>query len=317
MASVIKKSNDRTASIHRVGDESAFAPGGFDVAALSAGAALTATEAVLSGRVASAYALSRPPGHHATRATGGGFCLFNNVAVAALHALEVKGLERVAIVDFDVHHGNGTQDIFYDDGRVLLISLHQDNNYPLHSGPLTDVGAGDGEGYTINVPLPPGSGSGAYRAAFERVVLPALEAYRPQMIFVSAGFDAAFLDPLSAQMLGSDDYRFFGAALASCADELCGGRLLALHEGGYSPALVPFCGLAFVEAISGAKTEIVDPYMESAEAWGYQDLQPWQDALIARVEEGPLALLRSKVGEGAANGGKANGGAPVAQKKAA
>jgi acetoin utilization deacetylase AcuC-like enzyme len=186
-----------------------------------------------------------------------------------------------------------------------MISLHQDSNYPLNSGPITDVGEAKGEGYTINVPLPPGSGSGAYRAAFERVVLPALEAYKPQMIFVSAGFDAAFLDPLSAMMLGSDDYRFFGKVLSEAADRLCGGKLLALHEGGYSAILVPFCGLAFVEAISGEKTEIVDPFLSSSDAWGYQSLQPWQDALITTVEDGPLALLRDKVERGGA--GKENG----------
>lgn len=308
-------SKDDSKIAHVCGDEVRIAPGGYEIAALAAGGAIELAECVATGRLRNAYGLVRPPGHHATRDQAMGYCVFNNVAVAALHLLETMPdqIKRVAVVDFDVHHGNGTQDIFYSDDRLLMISLHQDSNYPLGSGPVTDVGAGGGEGYTINVPLPPGSGSGAYRAAFERVVLPALEAYKPDFIFVSAGFDAAFLDPLSAQMLGSDDYRFFGETLAAAADRLCNGRLVALHEGGYSPVLVPFCGLAFVEGISGAKTEIEDPFMSSAAAWGMQALQPWQDALVAQVEKGPLALLKAKVaeargGKAAAAAGAANGG---------
>jgi acetoin utilization deacetylase AcuC-like enzyme len=309
---IAQLSEDDTKVAHVCGDELRIAPGGYEIAALAAGGAIVLAEAVASGQLRNAYGLVRPPGHHATRSEGMGYCVFNNVAVAALHVLDsAPAIRRAAVVDFDVHHGNGTQDIFWRDDRVLVVSLHQDGNYPLHSGPLTDVGEAAGEGYTINVPLPPGSGSGAYRAAFERVVLPALDAFKPDMIFVSAGYDAAFLDPLSAQMLGSDDYRFFGEALAAAADRLCGGRLLALHEGGYSPALVPFCGLAFLEAISGARTEIVDPYLESSNAWGYQGLQPWQDALIGEVERGPLALLRSNLGsatkaDGVVGGGKAS-----------
>jgi acetoin utilization deacetylase AcuC-like enzyme len=304
-------SRDDSKIAHVCGDELRIAPGGDEIARLAAGGAIEMADAIVDGRLRNGYALVRPPGHHATRAEGMGYCVFNNAAVAALHALDARGLARVAVVDFDVHHGNGTQDIFLRDDRVLFVSLHQDGNYPLHSGPLTDVGEGPGEGRTINVPLPPGSGSGAYRAAFERVVLPALEAFRPEMIFVSAGFDAAFLDPLSAMMLGSDDYRYFGACLADAADRLCGGKLLALHEGGYSAILVPFCGLAFVEAISGARTEIVDPFLGSVSAWGYQGCQPWQSDLIRKVEDLPLALLRSKMAEeegaAAAKGAAADG----------
>jgi acetoin utilization deacetylase AcuC-like enzyme len=376
VAEVLKKSNDPTASVHRIGDESAFAPGGFEVAALSAGAALAATEAVLSGKVAGAYALSRPPGHHATRATGGGFCLFNNVAVAALHALDgaaggrlllssveeeeeqqddnagrspavaaASPVERIAIVDFDVHHGNGTQvrirvqivwpsfqrprcahpplaatrrarphappkpppkpnkqtkqDIFYKDDRVLFISLHQDGNYPLEGGKMDEVGAGKGQGFNLNVPLPPGSGSGCYRGAFDRLVIPAIDAFRPDLVLVSAGYDAGYMDPLGQMMLGSHDYRYFMRRLRAAAARHSRGRLVAVHEGGYSDAYVPFCGLAAIEAICGAGTRsrVVDPYWADVSAFAYQQLQPWQDAVLREVEKGPLRLLKARCEE--------------------
>ena len=346
VAEVLRKSADTSASVHRVGDESALGPGGFEVAALSAGAALTAAELVLSGRAPAAYALSRPPGHHAARAGGGGFCLFNNVAAAALHALEGGGredlaaeaaeaeaaeaaeaaamaaaggeaagtgapappppssllVERVAIVDFDVHHGNGTQDIFWRDGRVLFVSLHQDGNYPLVGGKSDEVGAGAGEGFNLNVPLPPGSGSGAYRAAFERVVAPALEAFRPDLVLVSAGYDASYADPLGQMMLGSQDYRLFMRILREIARRHARGRLVAVHEGGYSDVYVPFCGLAAIEAMcgrgaEGARSRVADPFLADVSAFAYQGLQSWQDAVIAGVEAGPLALLRARCAE--------------------
>jgi acetoin utilization deacetylase AcuC-like enzyme len=338
VAKVIKMSADPSASVHRIGDESAFAPGGFEVAALSAGAALTATEAVLSGDVAAAYALSRPPGHHATRATGGGFCLFNNVAVSALHALEGSWggttteraaaaaspssspsssssppsppIRRVAVVDFDVHHGNGTQDIFWRDDRVLTISLHQAGNYPLNEGGVDEVGAGRGEGHNINVPLPPGSGSGAYRAAFDRVVIPALDAYTPDLVLVSAGYDACYMDPLGQMMLGSHDYRYFMRRLRAAAARHSRGRLVAVHEGGYSDAYAPFCGLAAIEAMCGAATRsrVADPYWADVSAFGYQALQPWQDSVLSEVERGPLRLLRARCAERSGGGGGYGGG---------
>jgi acetoin utilization deacetylase AcuC-like enzyme len=165
---------------------------------------------------------------------------------------------------------------------------------------MTDTGSGAGDGYTINLPLPPGSGSGAYRAAFDRVVRPALDAYKPQLILVSAGFDASALDPLASMMVTAADYRYFGASLRAAADAHCPGKLVALHEGGYSELYVPFCGLAFIEGVSGIDTGVDDPMVSDVAQWGYQEEQPWQAAIIEKCIEGPLARLRAAVAKQAA-----------------
>ena len=179
-----------------VGHELHIGPRGFDTGALSLGGVLAAVEAVMAGKLQRAYCLVRPPGHHAETDSGHGFCLFSNVSLAAAHAIAELGAKRVAIVDFDVHHGNGSEAHFYNRDDVLFISLHQDSLYPLDTGAVTDVGEGAGRGYNLNIPLPPGSGWGAYDAALSRVVLPALHAYKPDLLLVSCGFDASFLDPL-------------------------------------------------------------------------------------------------------------------------
>ncbi|GIL69528.1 hypothetical protein Vretimale_13627 [Volvox reticuliferus] len=282
---VFEMSADDSKGYHTAGDVATFAPGGYHIAALAAGGAIVATEAVLRGEVRNAYALVRPPGHHAERDKGMGFCIFNNVAVAAAHALKVHGLRRVAVVDFDVHHGNGTQHMFESDPRVLFISLHQDSNYPLRSGYVTETGVGPGEGTTINVPLPPGSGSGAYKAAFTRVVLPALEVFQPELLLVSAGYDASYMDNLAAMILSSADFGWMISRLVEAAEALCGGRLVALHEGGYSELYVPFCGLAALESMTGVKTEVQDPWLQEVAAWGYQELQSHQEAVVTAAEK--------------------------------
>jgi acetoin utilization deacetylase AcuC-like enzyme len=218
-----------------VGHELHLGPRGYDIAALSCGGVLAAVEAVLAGAVHNAYALVRPPGHHAERDRGHGFCAIDNVAVAAEVALRPPhSLARVAIVDIDVHHGNGPEQAFYERADVLYVSLHQDGLYPLDTGAASASGAGAGAGYNVNCPLPPGCGIGAYRAAFERVVEPALRAFRPELILVSCGFDAAFLDPLGRMLLTAADFGELTRRLRVCAEELCGGRLVYCHEGGYS-----------------------------------------------------------------------------------
>jgi acetoin utilization deacetylase AcuC-like enzyme len=262
------------------GEETPFGRGSYEIALLAAGGCTTAVDAVLDGNVDNAYALVRPPGHHAERDRGRGFCIFGNIALAAMHARKVRGLSKVAIVDWDVHHGNGTEHTFYTDPTVLTISIHQDNNYPPDSGAVTDIGSGAGEGYNINVPLPPGSGVGAYVATFEQVVTPALRAYRPELILVASGLDASAMDPLASMMMTSDGYRTLTRTVLSAAREVCGGRVVACHEGGYSPAYVPYCGLAVLEEMAGIRTELADPLLDLLAAFGGQEIQPHQEAVV-------------------------------------
>jgi acetoin utilization deacetylase AcuC-like enzyme len=268
-----------------------FGPGSFEIALLSAGGTIAATDAVLDGRVRNAYALVRPPGHHAEPDQGMGFCLFSNVAVAVKHARASRRLARVAVVDWDVHHGNGTETAFYGDASVLTISLHQDNYFPAGRGFPEHDGEGAGKGFNLNLPLPPGSGHGAYLAAFARVVVPALRRFRPEAIFVASGFDGGAMDPLGRMLATSATFRALAQSLMSAADELCGGRLILSHEGGYSTAHVPFCGLAVLEELSGISTGVVDPFLDFFMAMGGQELQPHQDAAI-RAVEARLAAIR-------------------------
>jgi acetoin utilization deacetylase AcuC-like enzyme len=236
-----------------------FGKGGYEIAALSAGLATAALRAVLHSEVANAYALSRPPGHHCTADWPNGFCLLNNIAIA-VRAVQAEGLaRRVAVVDWDVHHGNGTEAIFWEDPEVLTISLHQERNYPLDTGALEARGGGAGEGFNLNLPLPPGSGHATYLHAMERVVMPALHRFCPEVIVVACGFDAAAVDPLGRMLCTADTFRQMTRTLMQAADELCDGRLVLVHEGGYSEVYVPFCGHAVLEELSGAKETAPDP----------------------------------------------------------
>lgn len=264
------------------GELARFAQGGYEIAALSAGGVLAAIEAVHNGSIKNAYCLVRPPGHHAIADKGMGFCIFNNIALGALHCKSL-GLGRVAIVDYDVHHGNGTQDCFWNDPDVLFISLHQDNNYPLQTGGITEVGGPDALGTTINIPLPPGSGTGAYGYAFDSVVIPSIHRFKPDIILVSSGFDASDADPLGSMMLSSEAFGSFAKKLSGAADTLCDGRIVFAHEGGYSKDYVPFCGLAVIQAISGVQSDVEDPYLDEIQCRGYQACQPHQTALINAV----------------------------------
>jgi acetoin utilization deacetylase AcuC-like enzyme len=272
------------------GDLSPFGVGSYEIALLAAGGCITAVDAVLDATVDNAYALVRPPGHHAERDTGRGFCIFANTALAAAHARQARGLSRVAIVDWDVHHGNGTEHAFYADPTVLTISIHQDNNYPPRSGAIGDTGEGAGEGYNINVPLPAGSGVGAYIETFDRVVAPALRAFRPELILVASGLDASAMDPLASMMMTSDGYRQLAKTMLEVARDVCGGRLVACHEGGYSPAYVPYCGLAILEEMAGVRTGVADPLLELLAGFGGQEIQPHQESVIRQAERLVLAL---------------------------
>jgi acetoin utilization deacetylase AcuC-like enzyme len=235
-----------------------------DVAALAAGAAIQAVDAVLDGRHRSAAALVRPPGHHAESVRAMGFCFYNNVAVAAAHA-RARGLSRVAIVDYDVHHGNGTQEMFYDDASVLYVSTHQYPFYP-GTGGATETGAGAGKGFTVNVPLEAGATDGDYLEAFDQVVIPVLRAFKPELILVSAGFDAHEADPLAQMRLTARGLEVMTWRLRLLAHEECEGRVVLVTEGGYALS-------ALKESLTGALVALL---MDS-DGLGYYD-GPLRDA---------------------------------------
>jgi acetoin utilization deacetylase AcuC-like enzyme len=264
------------------GKEAYVGFGSYEIALLSVGGAIEATDAVMRGDVTNAYALIRPPGHHAEADRGTGFCLFNNVALAAMHARAERGVERIAIVDWDVHHGNGTQAAFYNDPNVLTISVHQDGRYPLHTGKLDERGDGAGLGANINIPLPPGSGHGAYMDMLDRVIVPALDRFKPELIFVASGYDAGGYDTMANMICYADTFRVMATAVQAAANRHCGGRLVATHEGGYSPFHVPFCGLAALEGFTGIPSNVEDPYA-SLSRLPYQELQIHQASVIERA----------------------------------
>ncbi|WP_411883268.1 class II histone deacetylase [Polaromonas sp. YR568] len=272
------------------GEKAPVGPGSWEIAQLAAGGCLAAADAIMAGTLRNAYALVRPSGHHAEPERGRGFCLLANGALAVAHLRAVHGLRRIALVDWDVHHGNGAQGIFYEDPGVLTISLHEEDNYPRESGGITERGRGPGFGANINVPLPPGSGHGAYLAAIEQVVLPALERFAPEMILVSSGYDACLYDPLARQMAMMETFRLMARALVDAADRACSGRLLVLQEGGYSDFYAPLCGLAVVEELSGHRTAVQDPFVSHLSR-AAQRLQPHQaeviDAAAKLVEDVP------------------------------
>lgn len=205
----------------------------YDAALYAAGAPLMAIDAMLGGEIENAYCLVRPPGHHALADSAMGFCLFNNVAIAARYAIEKHGLERVMIIDYDVHHGNGTQDAFYEDPRVLYFSTHQAPFYP-GTGLSSELGAGPGLGTTINVPLPATTDFGVYEAVFRQVMAPAADRFDPQLILVSAGFDAHWGDPLGSMYLSTAAFARLNSIIIELAKTLCHGRLVLVQEGGYN-----------------------------------------------------------------------------------
>jgi len=246
----VRKILEATASgeQYEVGDDAWTGPGTHDAMLLAAGGLIGAVEAVLDGRLDNAFALLRPPGHHAERDAAMGFCLVNNVAIAARWAQRERELARVAIVDWDVHHGNGTEEIFLDDPSVLTISLHQDGLYPAHTGGLETRGAGNAN---LNIPLPAGTGDHGYALAFDRVVAPAVRAFAPDLLLIAAGQDASATDPLGRMAITVPGYRALADRAVALAGEVCGGRLVAMLEGGYSLLHLPFANLAILEGLAG------------------------------------------------------------------
>ncbi len=212
----------------------------YQVAQLAAGGVLECVDAICVGSVRRAFAFVRPPGHHAEPDKAMGFCLLNNVALGAAYARRKFGLDRVAVVDFDVHHGNGTQVAFYDDPHVLYLSSHQFPLYP-GTGDFNEIGTGKGEGFTVNFPLPQGTGDGTFIPLYSRIVAPLLDQYAPQLILVSAGFDAHFRDPLAALIVTNAGYASAAASLILAADRNCQGRICFVLEGGYSAEALRDC----------------------------------------------------------------------------
>ena len=264
-----------------MGVQASFSAGGYDIARQSAGLAITGIDAVAAGQVRNAYILSRPPGHHCLPGLGMGFCMLSNIGIAVEAVIAKHQLTRIAVLDWDVHHGNGTEAVFLERPDVFTISLHQDNCFPIHSGGAGVRGNGRGAGYNLNVPLLPGGGDQAYRDAFELIVMPALRRYQPELIVVASGLDANCLDPLARMMLISESYRWMMAAVMQVADDCCGGRIAVVHEGGYSESYVPFCGHALIEQLSGQRTEVFDPMHDFALAQ-----QP--NAVFQRFQRGLL-----------------------------
>lgn len=224
--------------------DTAMNPWTLQAALRAAGAAVLATDLVMRGAARTAFCSVRPPGHHACRARSMGFCLFNNVAVAARHAMDTHGVERAAIIDFDVHHGNGTEDIFEDDPRVLMVSTFQHPFYP-YSG--TDMPARN----MVNVPLAAGAGSREFRAAVREAWVPALEAFAPQLVLFSAGFDAHVEDDMAMLRLGDSDYAWVTAQVKDIAERHAGGRMVSLLEGGYALSALARSVVQHVRVLSG------------------------------------------------------------------
>lgn len=231
--------------------------GSYEAALYAAGGAMEAVAAVMGGEVGNAFALVRPPGHHATPRGAMGFCLFNNVAIAARYALETFALGRILIIDFDVHHGNGTQEAFYDDPRVFYISTHQYPYYP-GTGQTEETGRGDGAGTTINIPLPAGCGDTEYEQVFTQIIAPAARRFSPQLILVSAGYDAHWRDELAMMWVTVTGFARMAETITGLAGELCRERLVLCLEGGYDLAALAASVKATFDVLLG-ETNIDDP----------------------------------------------------------
>jgi acetoin utilization deacetylase AcuC-like enzyme len=238
--------------------DTVVSPESFEVALLAAGGALKAVDLVMAGKFNSAFALVRPPGHHAGPYYALGFCIFNNAAIAAAHLLRNFNLDRVLILDVDAHHGNGTQEIFYDDDKVLYISLHQDPTDFPGTGFVDEVGEGKGLGYTVNVPFPLQINDQIYLEAFNQIVVPIIRQYKPQFIVVSVGFDNHYSDPVASLSLSALSYvEIFGKVLG-LVSKFCAGRLVAVLEGGYSRSFLGRMAVAVIAKMAGIPYPIKD-----------------------------------------------------------
>ena len=245
------------------GEYAPVTAGTWDAARLTVGGVLAAVDAVLDGRVRRALVHARPAGHHAEPDRAIASTYLNNVACGVEHA-RARGVERVAIIDWDVHVANGAERIFWDRDDVLAISLHQQDWYPAHAGALRAIGGPGAEGSTVNVPLPPATSDAGYRLAFDEIVAPIVRAFRPDLIMVAAGQDASVFDPTGRMLVSAGGFRTLAERAAQLADELTDGRLVASTEGGYSPIYNPFCLLGVLEGLAGESAGIADPWHDDA-----------------------------------------------------
>lgn len=267
------------------GDSAIVGKGSYEIAKKAVGGGITAVNRVVKDEtIKNAYVLTRPPGHHAEADRGMGFCIFNNIAIAAKYAQKDLGIKKILILDWDAHHGNGTEDAFYEDENVLFISIHQDNLEPIGRGKIEDVGCGDAIGTTINIPLPPASGDAVYKYAFEEIVIPAVDAFKPELILVSAGQDASIFDPLARMMLSVEGYRYMAQAVKDLADKYAQGRMICLHEGGYCSTYVPFCTHAIIEVLCGIPTDVGDPFIYAMAGTGYDKMLIHQKEQIDKIK---------------------------------
>jgi acetoin utilization deacetylase AcuC-like enzyme len=233
----------------------------WDAASTAAGGVFSLIDAVVESRIRNGFAFVRPPGHHAERRRAMGFCLFNNVALAAHYALDHHKMDRVAIIDWDLHHGNGTQNSFYEDPRVLFISTHQYPHYP-GTGGIKEVGHGPGEGFTVNVPMAAGAGDAEYLAVFKMLVEPLLDAFRPELVLVSAGFDAHEQDPLGGMNLTEEGYDILTRIIMRKAMEICSDRLILTLEGGYNVAALKNSIRMILKSLSSYDPNKEEPLIE-------------------------------------------------------
>jgi len=259
--------------------DTVMSSGSYEAAVYAAGGAIKATEAVMSGEVDCAFALVRPPGHHATPTQAMGFCLFNNVAIATKYSMSKYKLDRTAIIDFDVHHGNGTQDAFYDNPQVLYISTHEFPLYP-GTGSMEETGIGKAKGTKVNIPLPTGCGDAEYQQVFEQIILPVVRRFNPQLILVSAGYDPHWADGLALMQVSATGFAQMTRIIKGLADELCSGRLVFCLEGGYNLNALASSAKATFDVLLG-NSRIEDPMGPSRREIG----KPSIDNLIGRIKE--------------------------------
>lgn len=265
-----------------IGESVFISQGSYEASLLSAGGAMKAIDVLFEDKgIEQSYALIRPPGHHATYDSSMGFCIFNNVAVAASHAQDNYGVEKIFIIDWDVHHGNGTQDIFYENKNVFFTSIHQDKNYPIYGGEITEIGQGSGKGFNLNVPLMPGCGNKEYLRVLEEIIKPAVKSFQPDLILVSAGQDSNLYDPLSRMMVTREGFNLMMKKVRQLASQYCDGKLAVFQEGGYSLPYFPIATLGLVEGLLNQK---VDWEADIEKQIPYNAFHPNIDYLLSNIK---------------------------------